>query len=116
MRPGKPPGQVDQLAANLRRRQPEEIRRRRRLYLGERPVKPQRCALHDVVGPLPAVDAGVFAKHHPRQAGQLIERQRHQLIPRARLALRVPVEQALNPQDLAVAAHLRRLTAPSRAA
>ena len=82
---GIAPGKVDQLAADLRRGQPEEIGSRRRPDLAQSATEPDDSVLQYVVGLLPAMNTGEVAEHDSRQPGQPFRSKFQELVKRRRI-------------------------------
>ena len=77
VRTGVASGEVEQFPPHLRGRQEHDVARRLRPDLRERPMEPQRRVLKDVVGVVPAADAGKAVEHpacqHAKSRGTELE-------------------------------------------
>ena len=99
------PGQVEELAADLRRGQAEEVGGRRRLDLLQGTAEPQDRVLEHVVGLLPAMDAREIPEHLPRQAGQPVHRVDQQLVARRGVARPQAIDAPLDLRRTLVLGH-----------
>src|SRR5271157_2147763 len=76
------PCQVDQLATDLHGREAEEVTGRRGGDVLQRPAEPEDRVLEDVVGLLPAVDAGEALEHFAGEALEAVDRAGEQGVTR----------------------------------